>query len=439
MRIIQLTPGAGGMYCGNCFRDNALVAELRRLGHDVLMLPLYLPMRLDEPDESRGAPLFYGGINVYLQQLSPVFGRLPRWLHRWLDSEAMLRFAGRRAAKTRASDVGALTLSMLRGEEGRQQRELAELVAWLKTQPRPDIICLSNAMLAGMARTLRRELGAPVAVMLQGEDAFLDQLPAAHRETAWKILAERVGELDVLMAPSRYYAEEMSRRLGLAPGRVEVVPNGIHLDGWTPADQPPAPPVLGYFARMCREKGLDRLVDAYLEIRRGGRLPQLKLHVGGGMGPSDEPLVAEQKHRLAAAGVAADATWRPNLTLAEKQAFYRGLSVLSVPAHYGEAFGLYLVEGMAAGVPAVQPRTAAYPELVGDAGTGVLCEPDSAAALAGAIEALLLDEPRRAALASAARQAAEERFNAAEMARQFAAALEAATVAAAEGGRLNRR
>ncbi|HMO86590.1 MAG TPA: glycosyltransferase family 1 protein, partial [Lacipirellulaceae bacterium] len=90
MRIIQLTPGAGGMYCGNCFRDNALVAELRRLGHDVLMLPLYLPMRLDEPDESRGAPLFYGGINVYLQQLSPVFGRLPRWLHRWLDSEAML-------------------------------------------------------------------------------------------------------------------------------------------------------------------------------------------------------------------------------------------------------------------------------------------------------------------------------------------------------------
>lgn len=431
MRIVQLTPGAGGMYCGNCFRDNALVAELRRLGHDVLMLPLYLPMRLDEPDESRGAPLFYGGINVYLQQLSPLFGRLPGWLHRWLDSEAILRFAGRRAAKTRASDVGALTLSMLRGEEGRQTRELEELVAWLKTQPRPDILCLSNAMLAGMARKLRQELGAPIAVMLQGEDAFLDQLPAAHRDTAWKILAERVAELDVLTAPSRYYADEMTRRLGLEPGRIKVVPNGIHLAGWEPAPAPPSPPVLGYFARMCREKGLDLFVDAYLEIRRRDRLPQLKLHVGGGMGPSDEPVVAEQRRKLAAAGLADEVTWRPNVSLAEKQAFYRGLSVLSVPAHFGEAFGLYLVEGMAAGVPAVQPRTAAFPELLEETGAGELCAAKSAPALADAIESLLLDEPRRARLVRAARAAAEERFTAAGMARNFAAALQSAAVAAA--------
>lgn len=426
MRIVQLTPGAGGMFCGNCFRDNALVAGLRRLGHDVLMLPLYLPIRLDEPDETHGAPLFFGGINVYLQQVSPLFGRLPRWLHRWLDSEALLRFAGRRAAKTRASDVGALTLSMLRGEEGRQTRELGELVAWLRTQPRPDIVCLSNAMLAGMARTLRKELRAPVAVMLQGEDAFLDQLPAAHRDTAWRILAGRVAELDVLTAPSRYYAEEMTRRLGLAPGRIEVVPNGIHLAGWTPAPAPPSPPVLGYFARMCHEKGLEVLVDAYLAIRQRGRVPNLKLHVGGGMGPSDEPLVAAQKRKLAAAGLGSEVTWRPNLSLAEKQAFFRGLSVFSVPAHYGEAFGLYLVEAMAAGVPAVQPRTAAFPELLEETGAGDLCAPKSPPALADAVEALLLDEPRRSRRAAAARRAAEERFTATEMARRFAEVLQSA-------------
>ncbi|MFT4692857.1 MAG: hypothetical protein ACI9OD_005097, partial [Limisphaerales bacterium] len=79
MNIVQITPGAGGMYCGNCFRDNALVAELRKLGHDTLMVPLYLPMTLDEEDQSAGTPIFFTGINVYLEQKIPLFRRAPKW------------------------------------------------------------------------------------------------------------------------------------------------------------------------------------------------------------------------------------------------------------------------------------------------------------------------------------------------------------------------
>src|SRR5688572_10959338 len=58
MKIVQITPGAGGMFCGGCFRDNALVAELRRQGHSTLMIPLYLPLTLDEPDQSQDVPIF---------------------------------------------------------------------------------------------------------------------------------------------------------------------------------------------------------------------------------------------------------------------------------------------------------------------------------------------------------------------------------------------
>ena len=144
MNLIQITPGAGGMYCGNCFRDNALVAALRRCGHDVLMVPLYLPMTLDEENQSAGVPTFFGGINVYLQQQSAFFRRAPKWLHALLDSPALLKLAAGRAAKTRAADVGELSLSMLRGEEGNQARELDELLAWLKTQPKPDAVLLSK-------------------------------------------------------------------------------------------------------------------------------------------------------------------------------------------------------------------------------------------------------------------------------------------------------
>ena len=286
VNIVQITPGAGSMYCGNCFRDNALVAALRDLGHPTLLVPLYLPLTLEEDDQSTGTPVFFGGINVYLEQKSAWFRQAPRWLHQWLASPGLLKRIGSAAASTRAEQVGDLTVSMLRGEEGNQARELDELIAWLRTQPKTDIVCLSNALLIGLARRIKRDLGAPVACMLQGEPSFLDALPPADRAAAWKTLAERAAEADLLIAPSRYFAGTMSERLGLPAGRVRVVPNGISLAGYAPASTPPAPPVLGYFARMCPDKGLDTLVEAYLILRKRDRIKQLKLRVGGGCGPS---------------------------------------------------------------------------------------------------------------------------------------------------------
>ena len=108
------------MYCGNCFRDNALVGALRRQGHEALLVPLYLPMTLDEPDQSRGTPVFFGGISVYLEQQSGLFRSMPGWLRKTLGHPTLLNWASGRAARTRAKDVGDLTVSMLRGEQGYQ-------------------------------------------------------------------------------------------------------------------------------------------------------------------------------------------------------------------------------------------------------------------------------------------------------------------------------
>src|SRR5215207_6973794 len=158
MNIVQITPGAGAMFCGNCFRDNALVQALRKQGHDALMVPLYLPLTLDEEDQSAGTPIFFSGINVYLQQKSALFREAPDWFRNLFTSRSLLKWAAGKAAKTRAEELGDLTLSILRGEEGNQARELEELIAWLKTQPRPDVICLSNVLLIGMVRQLKTEL-----------------------------------------------------------------------------------------------------------------------------------------------------------------------------------------------------------------------------------------------------------------------------------------
>ena len=417
MNIVQITPGAGGMYCGGCFRDNALVAAWRKLGHNAVMVPLYLPMTLDEEDQSRGTPIFFGGINVYLQQKAALFGRLPQWAHRLLNSPALLKIAAGSAAKTRPEDVGELTLSMLQGEHGRQTRELNDLVVWLKEHFKPDLICLSDALLLGFVRRLKQELNVPITCLLAGEDSFLDSLPEPYRTASWRTAQERAGETDCFLPTSRYYGDVMSERLKLRPDGVKVVYSGINLEGYGSALARPDPPVIGYFARMCKEKGLDTLVEAFVQLKRRGRVPRLKLRVGGGMSPVDEAgLVKPLRERLAAEGLLADVEFCPNLTRAQKLDFYRSISVLSVPALYGEAFGLYLVEAWASGVPVVQPRHAAFPELLELTQGGVLCEAGNATALADALEGLLLDPARAQELGQAGRRAAASHFGIERMA-----------------------
>lgn len=426
MNIVQITPGAGGMYCGNCFRDNALVAALRKLGHHTLMVPLYLPLTLDEEDQSTGTPIFFSGINVYLEQKSSLFRHAPEWLRHLLASPGLLKWAAGKAAKTRAADVGDLMLSMLRGEAGNQARELDELIHWLADQPRPEIICLSNALLIGLVRQLKKELRSPVVCMLQGEDYFLDSLPEAQRGAAWKILAERAAEADLFIAPTRYFGDLMRGRLALPAERVRVVHNGINLDGYAPAANPPNPPVLGYFARMCGEKGLDRLIEAFIILKQRDRVKNLKLRVGGGCGPADEPFVNSLRERLRAHGALGATEFCPNLDRAAKQEFLRSLTVFSVPALYGEAFGLYVIEALASGVPVVQPRHAAFPELIEATGGGVLCEPDDAQALADALEPLLLNPARARALGQTGRKAVLEKFSVETMTRETLRAYEEA-------------
>src|SRR6186713_1360411 len=184
MRILSLTAGAAGMYCGSCFRDNALAAELIAQGHDVSLVPVYTPTRTDEPNVSRRRVLF-GGISVYLQQHSSLFRRTPRLLDRLWDSPAVISaLANRAAGSVDASQLGEQTLSMLQGESGVIRKEFAKLLDWIRDEPQRDVINLPNSMLIALADPLKRELGRPVCCTLQGEELFLNGLLPAYRDRA---------------------------------------------------------------------------------------------------------------------------------------------------------------------------------------------------------------------------------------------------------------
>jgi glycosyltransferase involved in cell wall biosynthesis len=416
MRIVHLTAGTGSFFCGTCLRDHALVKALRRLGHDALIVPLYLPLVLDDSGGHEESPLFFGGINVYLQQKSAFFRHTPRWLDDLLDSPALLRQAGRRAGMTNPRELGEMTFSMIEGERGRQAKELNKLVAWLIEQ-KPDVVCLSNSLLIGIARRVREELRVPIICSLQGEDAFLDTLSEPFRERCWQLVRERAADVDRFVAPSRYYGALMQERLRLAREKIVVVYNGINLEGFAPAGTLPKFPTVGFLARMCAEKGLDTLVEAFISL--APRVPDARLKIGGSKTDADHAFVNELTDRLEQAGIANAVRFLPNLTHAEKQQFLRGLTVLSVPTRGGEAFGLFVIESLASGVPVAQPNNGAFPELIELTGGGVLYAEGDADSLADSLERLLLDPAQAAELGRGGRQAVNARFTSDAMARNF--------------------
>ncbi len=413
MKVAYLAAGAGGMYCGSCMHDNRLAATLIAQGRDVVLIPLYTPLRTDETDVSERR-VYYGGINAYLQQASAVFRRTPWFLDRLFDAPGLLRIAGKLAARTRPELLGAMTLSVLRGEHGRQRKELAKLIGGLRSL-KPDLVYLPNLMFAGVAGGLKAALGVPVLCGLTGEDIFLDQLPEPYRAEAFKLVRERAGDVDGFVALTQYYARHAAKHFGLPPDRVHKITMGIRTADFAEAATPPDEPfTIGYLARICPEKGLSNLCDAFVELRRTGR--SCRLRVAGYLGKADQAYFDRITKQIKQAGLDEAFEYVGEVSRAEKLEFLHSLHVLSMPTVYAEAKGFYVLEALAAGVPVVLPNHGAFPELVKATGGGILHEPGDRSGLAEALAGLMDDCARRRDLATAGQHAVHECFTAERMA-----------------------
>ncbi len=375
-KVVYLGTGAAGMYCGSCLHDNALVAALRRLGHDVVLVPLYTPLRTDEPNQSLPC-VFFGGINVYLQQVLPLFRYTPRWLDRLLDSGPVMRLLARRRAAVDARGLGPLTISMLQGEEGNQRKELQRLLQWLEHEGPPQLIHLSNALLLGLAPALKHHLGVPVVCNLSGEDIFLDALEPSHREQAWELVARHARHVDRFVALNRYYAQAMSRRLELAEDQVEVIPHGLNLEGVSRRQWPSQRKQLtvGFLARVCPEKGLHLAAQAVREYNAAAPELPAVLHCAGYLSSGDRRYLRQIEREFAAAGQAERFRYFGEPDRQEKFRLLASWDMFCLPTVYQESKGLSALEALACGVPLVVPRHGVFPELIEHTGGGWLFEP----------------------------------------------------------------
>ena len=448
MRILSLTAGAASMYCGSCLRDNALATELIGRGHDVTLLPVYTPTLTDEPNVS-GGRVFFGGVSVYLQQHFALFRRSPRWLDRLWDWAPFIRFVSKRSIQTDGKFLGGMTVSMLKGEDGLQRKELDKLIDWLKTQPAPDVVILPFALLIGLAKPIRDALGAKIVCTLQGEDLFLEQLVEPWKSEAKALIRAQIDRVDLFTPTSDYYRTFTADYLGIPLAKQRTVPLGLNFkdfDYLTPfvpnreardvSPQWPEPKrrafTIAFFGRIAPEKGLDELAQAYVLLRKDWGLPPSRLEAAGWMGAAQKPYLAKVVARLKKAGLDNEFAYRGELDRLEKVRFLARADVFSMPAPYKEPKGFTILEAMAAGVPVVQPAHGAFVEMVQRTGGGVLVRPDSPSALAEGIWQLFQDRRRRAALGRAAAGEVRARYGVKQSVERLEAVLREVTAGRAE-------
>jgi glycosyltransferase involved in cell wall biosynthesis len=421
MKIAYLGAGAAGRYCGACLHDNTLATALTRQGVEILLIPTYTPIRTDEENVSQSR-IFFGGVNVYLQQKSALFRHTPWFLDALFDSPRLLRWLSRRSSGMQARELGDLTISTFEGEHGRQKKELEKLIHWLKRDVKPTVVHLSNALLAGAARTIRQRLGVPIVCSLAGEDIFLEGLEEPHYTQARRLMKERAGDIDAFVALNNYFADFMSDYLDVPRDRIEVIRHGLNLSGhgtrpprFGRADQTTT---IGYFARVAPEKGLHYLVESFALLHEDRSSPPLRLKVAGYKSPADLPYFETCQKRIRELGLTERFDYAGELDRAAKIAFLQSLDIMALPTVYHESKGISVLEAMGNAVPLVLPAHGTFPEYLADTGGGLLHEPENPESLAERLAELIRDPARADAMGLAAQQAIRQRYTSQHMAEQ---------------------
>ncbi|MCZ4695414.1 glycosyltransferase family 1 protein [Ancylomarina euxinus] len=412
MNILQIIPGSGGsFYCGNCLRDDKFHLAMKKQGHEVTKIPMYLPLFSDEHDLNE-IPVFYGAISIYLKQLYPIFRHAPAWVDRLLNSGPMLKLAASMAGSTSAKGLEEMTISMLMGEKGKQKDELNRMVSWVSEYLQPDVIHISNALLLGLAPRLKKEFpNAIIICSLQDEEVWVDAMNDSFRDKIWALMSTKAEDIDAFIAVSDFYAQVSIKKMKLPKEKVFTNYLGVDPEEYRYVAVNTKERNIGYISRMCEANGFDIMVDAFIHLKKDKAVDDVKLILTGGSTGEDKALIKQLRQKLREANLTDQVEFHEDFDGEGRHDFFSKVKIISVPVRNGEAFGLYLLESMASGVPVVQPKLGAFPEIVEKSNGGIIYENNTPEVLATAIKDLLNQEDKLQELSTSARKGVEEEFN----------------------------
>ncbi|MFZ4398460.1 MAG: glycosyltransferase family 4 protein [Bacteroidales bacterium] len=412
MKITYIVPGFGGsFYCGNCLRDSAFSKSLKNMGHNSITLPLYLPHSIEEFAHQTEVPVFYGAVNIYLKQNYKLFRNMPKCMYKFFNSPFILKYAAKKSGSTRAEGLEEMTISMLKGSDGFQKEELNQLIYFLKHHEKPDIIHLSNALLMGLAAKIKEELSVPVFCTLQDEDVWINAMNENYKPKLWQLMSEKAKGIDAFIAVSQYFKDIMQIKMNIPDSKIHIIHLGVDPNAYSIHQPIHNPPAIGYLSRMNEENGLEILIEAYIKLKTKPEFANLKLILSGGKTADDQKFINKQILKLKQNNVFQDVEFIEDFRTSVLKYFFNKLSVMSVPVLKGEAFGLYLLEALASGIPFVQPDLGAFPEIAGISGAGVVYQPNTSDALAEKLAEVLIDKTKLNQMSINGRNAVETKFN----------------------------
>jgi glycosyltransferase involved in cell wall biosynthesis len=287
---------------------------------------------------------------------------------------------------------------MIKGENAFPEKELKRLVKYINENGKPDVIHLSNALIIGLARQLKKFLDVKIVCSLLNEDDWIDEMAEPFRSNAWKLIGEEAPNVDAFITPSSYYKELFVSKTGFMGRNVHIIPLAIDTRNLNILPKKDNYPAVGYFSRINSPNGFDKLVDAFIHLKTTNKLPGLTLHVSGGFTGSDKSFIAEQIRKIKSHGLKSFVRIYPEFQGNSKEEFFSSIDIMSVPVRKHDGYGLYILEANASGVPVVEPETGAFPEIIGKTKGGITYFPDTAEELSAALVRLFEDNSLRASL-----------------------------------------
>ena len=245
---------------------------------------------------------------------------------------------------------------------------------------------------------------ARVPLVVHGEHGTLQLRPHQRRIQRWGW-----GLVDQVLSVSSRLASRMAAETRFPEGRVETIRNGVDLSRFGRLERaearrlaglPEGDVLVGTVGRLVPVKDQATLIDAMALLSARGVRARLVL-------AGDGPLTADLVARAARRGISDRVAFlghRPDV-----ENVLAGLDIF-VLSSVSEGLSNTILEAMASGLPVVATRVGGAEELLDEGRTGLLVPPGHPEKLAGAIEELIVDEPRRRAMGQRARQRAEQEF-----------------------------
>lgn len=412
MQIVHIIAGSGGsFYCQNCVKDTSTIIEQRRLGHDVTVIPMYLPSFPDNPTLAGNTPTFFGAVNIYLKHTLSWWGRMPHWIHRIFDSKLILKLIAPFSGPTKAEGLESLTISMLQGEQGVFADEVEQVLDWIQTELSPDIIHISNALLLGLAHELKQRTQAKIVCSLQDEDHWINSMAPDFKKRTWQLISDKAQFVDRFIAVSNFYAHKVASKTSIDLSKISTVYPGIDNSAFAQTTIPDEPAVIGFLSRFAGGLGLETVIDAFILLKKQPEWSTLKLSICGGMTHADHHFFKQMKKKIKEASLNDDVTITMEHDIENRRNFLQNITLLTVPPAEGDAIGVYLLEALAAGVPVVQPDIGGFGEVVQISGGGTLYSRNDSEHLATALEAALSDKEELKAMSERGRHSVETVFS----------------------------